>query len=89
MNRIDMEKLDDVFTRQIASALHLFDNQDKINVLTCSAQDIIDLQGGYIERYRNDVLFNMKVKSLTARLISSVSEAELLTHWAQSQEPPE
>jgi hypothetical protein len=62
----------DAFTDIIARRLHYFDRVHTVNLETCTASDIVEMEKGAIDRYRNDPMFRVKVMSIVAELIQDI-----------------
>ena len=68
----DKRRISDDFTDVVASAMHYFERADKIDLSTCSHKELMDVQDGWLERYRNDALFHAKVQSIVSRLMHAI-----------------
>ena len=68
----DNRRICDNFTEVVASSMHYFERTEKIDLSTCSYKELIDLQDGWLERYRNDVRFHAKVQSIVSRLMQAL-----------------
>lgn len=62
----------DAFTDVIACRLHYFDMMATIDVFTCKSSDILEMEKGAIDRYRNDYIFRVKVTSIVASLMQTL-----------------
>ena len=68
----DNKRICDNFTEVVATAMHYFERTDKIDLSTCSHKELMDVQDGWLERYRNDALFHAKVQSIVSRLMHAI-----------------
>jgi len=73
---LDYRKISDDFTEIIGASLHYFEKEVELDMNTCSAVEIMDLQKGWIKRYQNDYIFHNKVDSIVSRLLNSTQKAE-------------
>lgn len=64
-------RLENNFTEIIAAQLHYFEKIDNIDFNTITAEEIIKIQNGSIDRYRRDHIFHAKVQSMVAHLIQA------------------
>jgi len=69
----DYRKLNNDFTVIVANQLHYFERMNEVDISSASAEDIRGLQTGSITRFRNDAMFNAKVKSLVAQLMQAAT----------------
>jgi hypothetical protein len=70
----ELQQVSDKFTEIVGSHLHYFENVNKIDFNTCTAREIVDLQDGWVDRYRKDNIFKMRVMSMVAQLIQELPE---------------
>jgi hypothetical protein len=80
--RIDSKHLHDEFMRVVAYQLHFFDVVSEHGEIQFTYNGLQILQEESIARYRNDRVFNNKVKSMVSQLMQSVEkerDARLLT----------
>ncbi len=68
----DLRKVHDNFTEVIGSALHYYEYEEKVDLKTCTAAEIVTLRDGWLDRYRHDPRFHRKVQSIVARLMQVV-----------------
>ena len=68
-NELDKRRLEEKFTEIVGSGLHYYEIMNKLDLSTCTAKDITDATEGWVNRFRNDVIFHNKVDSLVAQLI--------------------
>lgn len=66
----------DISTKVVAGRLHYFDKIDTIDLCTCNASDILEMEKGSIDRYRNDPIFHAKVMSIVSSLIQELAAIE-------------
>ena len=73
---LDYRKISNEFIEIIGSALHYFEKEAELDLNTCTAAEIMELQEGWLKRYQNDWKFHNKVESIVARLLNSTQNAE-------------
>lgn len=71
---MDLNKLHNEITEEIAHGLHYLDNVEMIVGLKTAAEVQAAVEGG-MDRYMNDPIFRRKVQTLVARVMTRVSAA--------------
>lgn len=73
---LNKRKLCDDLTRIVGSGLHYYENSDSLDLNTCEYTDILNLQDGWINRYRSEPIFHARVESLVANLMQVMSDSQ-------------
>ena len=68
------KKIAEDFTEIVASNLHYNDNSKSIDLNKCTAEEIINLSNGWVNRYHSDSSFRSQVMSIVSALIQNLDK---------------